>query len=252
MKFLYILAGILSFLATLLFTLPPEKALAWWGDELEVEVSLYAPQGGLASGSASAVSIDNFRMDATRWKFYPLSLLKGRLGFQINSEIAGSPAQALAEFGMSGRVVIHDLQAGVPLTSVLPLLQGSGLVLPIGGMAQADIQILDIQGERPTELEGLLKLQRAELSFLRPPMQLGSYQAVLSTEDDLITAEISEAEESPITATGKLTLNSEGRYQLDLRLKPKPAVEQRLLNQLKLLGRPDAQGWYRLQSQGHL
>jgi hypothetical protein len=250
MRFSYLLAGLLSFLAALLFTLPADKALSWWGGDLRDIVRLHAPQGGIASGSASAVSIDGFALEKTDWSLKPLSLLKARIGYELNSSIKQRPAQAHVEFSLSNSVHVHALDANVSIVELLPLM---GLpLLPIDGLIHADMQYMLLREERLTEAEGIIHIRNAEWRLMRPALVLGSYQLDVRTEDSLITAVISSATGAPVDSKGSLTLDQEGHYEAEIYLRANRAADPRLGNLLKGLGKADAQGWYRIEQQGQL
>lgn len=251
MRLLYLLAGIISFLAAILFTLPAEKALAWWGEEMGAEVRLLGPQGGIASGHAAGIVIDDVQLGETRWRLRFISLLKARVGFTIQTEVDRRPSQAVVEFGLGGTTHIHDLQADVAIRSILPLL-ARGLILPVDGYLQADIPYLRIRQQQLTEAEGQLLLSDAGWSLIRPPLALGSYGLLLTTEDDEVVASISDAQGAAADAQGAIRLDASGAYTVDLQLRAKAGADQRLRNLLQGLGSPDAQGWYRLVSKGQL
>lgn len=249
MKFQYLLAGTVFFLAALLWTLPPQKALAWWGDDLQAEVRLYAPQGGAGRGSAAAISIDQLRLDETRWRLRLLSLLKLRLGYAVDTAIAGQPGSAIVEFGLGGSLYLHDVKTSVPVGALLPMF--SGLSLPVDGQLHTDIDYLRITGNRPRAAEGSLQLARASWP-LRPPLPLGGARLDLTTEGDRITGQISDQQDAPVEAKGTVSLDEQGAYQVEIQLKPRANADERLRNLMQGLGRPDAQGWYKVRTQGTL
>lgn len=250
MRFLYILVGLLSFLAALLFTLPAEKALSWWGGDLKEVVQLYAPQGGITSGEASAVSIDGFYLDKTDWSLKPLSLLKGRIGYDLYTGVAKRPAQAVVELGLGGKTHIHGLQASASILQLLPLF-GAPL-LPIEALVSADMSYLLMADEKLSAATGTVRVQNAEWRLARPALKLGAFEAQVTTEDGVITAEISNEETAAVDAKGRITLDESGRYNVDLLVRANRLADPRLANLIKGLGRADAQGWYRVKHQGQL
>ena len=250
MRFAYLLVGLLSFLTALLFTLPAEKALSWWGGDLKDVVHLHAPQGGIASGQASAVSIDGFYLDKTDWSLKPMSLFKGRIGYDLYSGVSKRPALAKVELGLGGKAHVHDLQASASILQLLPLL-GSPL-LPIEGLVSVDMSYLLLRDEMLRAATGTLRIQNAEWRLARPALNLGGFQADVSTQDELITAEISSEKTSPVDAKGSVTLDQEGRYVVDLQLRTNRLADPKLANLVKGLGRADADGWYRVKHQGQL
>ncbi len=250
MRLLYILAGIISFLAALLFTLPADKALQWWGDDLEADIRLFSPQGGVASGSARSVSIDGLLLDETNWRLRPLALLKGRLGFTLKSSVNGNSANAIVEFGMGGRTVIHDLHASLPIAQLLPLF--GSVILPLSGNLQVDLSRIVIEDESLFELNGQIQVRSARWTLMRPTLLLGNFNAELSTQDQIMTAAISSDSKSPVATKGQVKVDNGGRYDVDLLVKANTNTDERLNNLLKSLGRPDAQGWYRVKTSGRL
>ena len=179
----------------------------------------------------------------------PLSLLKARLGYSVVTEINGQPATTDIEFGFGGRVVIEDLQAVIAIEQLLPLV--SRLALPIDGTLMADIKKLRVNGVYLKKAM-FFSIKQAGWRLMRPPLALGDFIAQVTTEDEVIKAQLSDEPGAAVSAQGMLTLDQEGAYNLELLLRPKGNADQRLSNLLKGLGKPDAKGWYMLKSNGSL
>ena len=250
MRSKYILAGIISFLAALLFTLPADKALQWWGTDLDANIFLHAPEGGVISGSAAGVNVDDLLLDATSWRLSLLSLFKGRLGYVLDTGLSGKEAHGIVEFSIGGKTHIHNFQGQISIAQLLPLL--SLPVLPIGGDIVVDIEHLVAEGGQVLSAEGNIQVQSAAWRLMRPALSLGGYNADLATEDEILTAVISNLDDAPVDAKGSVTLDKEGNYQVDISVRARKTAEERLSNLLHTLGKADAQGWYHIKTKGQL
>ncbi|MGB1580200.1 MAG: type II secretion system protein N [Nevskiales bacterium] len=250
MKLLTLPTGIIVFLGMLFWTLPPHKALSWWGDDLQPSLQLVAATGSTGRGSASMAFIDQLKIDEPQWQWRLSALLKGRLGFDISGYIDGHPAALLLEFGLGNSVHIHDFKARVPAQSLLPLL--SGMNLPVGGFLEAQIEYLHIKNNRPRAIQGNAQLKQAAWRLMRPPLELGSVDVELSTEDEQISGTVINQPGSAVELEGQLSVNEQGQYQFNARLKALPGADPRLTGLMQGLGQKDSQGWYSVKTQGSL
>ncbi|MDX1496023.1 MAG: type II secretion system protein N, partial [Salinisphaeraceae bacterium] len=178
------------------------------------------------------------------------SLLKGRLGFDIIASIEGQPADVVVELGFGNSVHVHNLNASIPAQRLLPLI--GGLNLPLGGTLQAQIDYLHIKNNQPRQAVGTAQLKQAAWHLMRPPLELGSVALKLSTEDTQIMGKLLNEAGSPVELEGEFNLDNAGQYQFTARLKPLTNADPRLANLMQGLGQKDAQGWYRVKTQGAL
>lgn len=250
MRLAYLSAGIIGFLVTLLFTLPPQRALDWLADDLLVDIQLHAPQGSAAYGVANAVSVDSLVLEQTRWRLLPWMLFTGRLGYRINSAIEQQSVVGQVAFGFGGDVTISALEATLPIAVIRPMIKG--LLIPADGVVVAKLDTLTIEAEQVTDMAGIVELRELQLSFLRPSLPLGSFVAELNGTDEGISASISSPAGSPLESQGTLELLSDHRYRLSLQLRPRDHADARLVKMLSGFSPADGQGWHRLNQQGSL
>lgn len=80
-------------------------------------------------------------------------------------------------------------------------------------------------------------------------MPLGDYELRLSTEDGEIVAAVTTLA-GVLEASGGGRMKPDRSYELSLQLRPRADAPPLVANLLRQLGRPDAQGYYRLQRSG--
>ncbi|MHA7835682.1 MAG: type II secretion system protein N, partial [Algiphilus sp.] len=84
-------------------------------------------------------------------------------------------------------------------------------------------------------------------------LQLGDFRADVRTEDDgSLLADIASSEDNPIEAKGEATLRPDGVYETHVRVRARDSAPEQTRNLLRLIGRPDNQGYYHLRQRGNL
>lgn len=246
-KTLLILAG--AAFALMLVAHAPAALLYAAFKSKDARSQAYGLQGAWMEGALSGISL-NGRLVAQdiRWKLRPLQLLLGRAAVQFagGGQIAtleGSAAISL----LSKRLTNFRFAGGI---KNLAMAAGYAYV-PVDGQAGGMLEKLVFTKAGLDTVEGHLSLTGLLWTLARDPVLLGDFHAKLSTQPDAITAVI-ESPSGPLQAKGTAKLLPDQRYEVDLLLKPRPGASDLLLNYIRTLGAPDAQGNYHLQQKGRL
>ena len=100
-------------------------------------------------------------------------------------------------------------------------------------------------------VEGRLDLSGLAWTLAREPMALGDFRFDIRTTPEAVIADASSPS-GPLEVLGDARLLPDRSWQLKLRLKPRPGASETLLNYLRSLGMPDAEGYYPVRQQGRL
>ncbi len=255
MKLRYLLLGVFTFVIALLVYAPAAVLYGWSqpaADAPRPPLSLSGISGTLFHGQAAAITLQQRPLLSNlNWSLQPLQLLLGRLAFQLNTNPAGGDALLLdgrVAAGLGGiRVNELKLNGGVrTLASAI----GQSFV-PVNGQAALNLEHLRLRDHWPTDAAGELQLMGLAWTLARDPVALGDYAATISRDKDDIVALIR-------TVGGPLDLNGDARarpdrsYELHLQLKPKPDAPPMVVNLVRSLGQPDAQGYFHIRQNGQM
>lgn len=242
-----ILLGSAVFALALIAGAPAATVYGWVTSETS-PVALYGVEGTLLHGSVAGIGVQGKPVwQELRWNLHPLGLLTAR----IVADVAGAgPATLLSRVSFAPwGTALSDLRASGSLRAVLGAV-GQGY-LPVEGDLAADFPALDFDGGIPTSAEGNLTVERLSWTLAKDPLLLGDYKATASTVDDTIVLKI-ESVAGPLQVDGDAKLNPDKDYELDLRVKTKPEATAMLQSLVQSLGKPDPQGFYRIQRKGKL
>ncbi|HEY1076117.1 MAG TPA: type II secretion system protein N [Fontimonas sp.] len=240
-----IIAGILTFVVGLLVQAPAALLYAWIAPKAGLPVNVLGVDGTLTQGRATQIRFGNQVLVADiDWTLRPLGLLLGRLSYQLHSGtppllIDGKVSQGLTGTAFSPLVANGELRT-------LAAAAGQNFI-PVNGVINLDLSSLQLRKDWPVAAEGTLQLNNLEWTLGKQPAPLGSYQAVLTTEDDQIVARISSLAGS-VDISGEARAKPDRSYAYALKLKPKPDAPPMIANLMKQLGTPDAQGYYSLRN----
>ena len=212
-------------------------------------LTVHGLQGPWAAGQLSGISQGGrLLLQDLRWYFKPWWLPLGRAAVHIEGggeiatlqgELSQSPATTrLSDFRIAGSV---RRLAGLANMSYLPL----------DGQAGADLDSLVLKKGFIDSVTGTLNLSGLAWTLAREPMPLGDFQFDIVTTPEAVIATASSPS-GPLEVAGDARLLPDRSWELKLRLKPRPGASETLLNYLRSLGNPDAEGYYPLRQQGRL
>ena len=249
------LLGVIAFVYGLITLAPVANLVAWFAPQ-SLPVTISGLSGTLVQGRVTGVVEGQRRwVDEARWQLSPWTLLTARLRYQLEGEALGSVFTGQVQASPGGTLALADTQAAGNLKQLLQAI-GQGF-LPIDGQFRLTLMDLTVRDQWPQQIDGVLTLQGVVSTLLRDPLVLGDFEAVLSTEpgaDDqppTLLATVS-ALDGPLEVNGTARQYADRRQAADLRVRAKADAPPILRNMLNSLGRPDAEGWYRIQRSGRL
>ncbi len=217
--------------------------------------------GTLWRGSAQALRLAPEPANAQRlsrplnlnWRWHPLRLFSGLLGFQVHAAGAELELTAAVAIDRKRQLSFSALDGTISVRRAADLSRLSALMASAALDGQLAFNGMDVgideQG-RIVSANGELSLRDIQLT-LGDNLHLGDYTARWITKAQLVEAEITD-QGGPVELTGVLQLTAEGDYsyrcsgQLGLREGAASAVRQALA----LLGRPAADGKWRFNFSG--
>lgn len=234
--------GVAAFLLGLLAYMPAAW-VAQSANALIPAVRLAGVDGTAWSGRAQYLVADGVVLQDVRWRLRP-----GALAADLVVATDDGRLRATVRPGPGGGVRVTGAEGRASLAWFGRL--AGYLQLPISGGVEAAIEEAVITGDmHVTHIDGRVLLSGARWQLAKPPIVLGGFGGVLTTENDTLALKVVESD-GPLAVDGTAQLIGGDRYQLDLRLRPRGGADERLESTLRLLGRPDAEGRYRIREHG--
>lgn len=238
-----IVVGVAAFFVGLLAHVPA-SLLAWGVQARLPAVKLAGIDGTALRGRAQYMVADGVVVEGVEWRLRPATLSADLIVTTDNGRLRGTVRP-----GPGGGIRVTDAEANASL-AWFGRLAGYPQ-LPVSGDVHAVLSEAAVDGDlNPSRIDGRVSLTGARWQLARPPVPLGGFTGELSAEGGAVTLKVVESE-GPLAVDGSARLTGGGsRYGLDLTLRPRPGAEDRLKSMLGFLGKPDAQGIYRIRERG--
>jgi len=241
--------AVLVFLYALVMQAPAANLYAWFGPR-NSPLQVAGIDGTLKHGSITAISLDGHSvLKNLQWHLHPLWLLLGRVALQLQGGDGPTTLNSNLQLS-SGTLRAGPLKFGTELKQVLD--DAGFRFLPVDGLAQLDLQSLRLDGNQLRDLHGHLLLKSLRWDLGQTTLQLGDFSADAATDPQGTVEAVIRSVSGPLDLSGKANLNATGDYQLNLRLKAKPSAQPQLVDMLRSLGRPGAEGYYEIHNKGRL
>lgn len=241
--------ALLVFFYALLMHAPATNLYAWFAPRNN-PVQLAGIGGTLKHGSVAAISFDGHPvLKNLQWHLHPLWLLLGRVAMQLQGGDGSTRLDGNLQLS-SGTLRAGPLKLGTDLKSVLT--QAGFRFLPVDALAQLDLQHLRLDRNRLRDLQGHLQLHNLRWDMGRTTLQLGDFSADATTDAQGVVNAVINSVSGPLDLSGKASLSADSNYRIDLRLKAKPGAPPQLVDMLRSLGRPGAEGYYEIHNKGRL
>jgi general secretion pathway protein N len=239
--------GLGSYLLFLLLNIPAQQALGWamQGQAL----TLTGASGTIWSGEADRASFNHIPLGQLKWRFSPLSLLSGRVGYAIELQDAGEKLSGILQTRLGGSYRLRNLQ-GLILADRLPQLMQQHQIR-ITGKIDLDQVDLDISNKRLASATGRIRWQAASVSSPLA-LKVGDLQAEITTEEDgSIKAQIKNLGGTTVIKA-EAGLNTDGNFRIDGSVKPGNGADPGLSSALQAIGRKKPDGSFQLKYAGKI
>ncbi len=241
--------AVLVFLYALLMQAPAANLYTWFGPR-NSPLQIAGIDGTLKHGNIAALSLRGRPvLKNLQWHLHPLWLLLGRVALQLQGGDGSTTLNSNLQLS-PGTLRAGPLKLDTDLKSVLA--DAGFRFLPVDGLAQLQVQSLRLDGNQLRDLHGHLQLKSLRWNLGQTTLQLGDFSADATTDPQDTVNAVIKSVSGPLDLSGKASLSTAGDYQLDLRLKAKPGAQPQLVDMLRSLGRPGAEGYYQIHNKGRL
>jgi len=238
-----IVAGAAALVIGLIVTFPARIAYQWFAPPGLV---LSGISGSVWSGKAAQGSAANFYLSDLSWRFRPLSLFTLKAAYHIQATPPAGFMEADVALSPAGTVSFADLRAAIPLAAMSAIVPMNG----IEGDVSVQLDRLVIDDGFPTEVNGTIGVSNLVLQALSRAA-VGDYRAVLETADDAIRGTVEDVS-GVLDIDGSLILGRDRTYSLVGKVAAGPNAPATILEQLRFLGSPDADGMREFRFEGSL
>lgn len=244
-------AFIVALVIGLVIFLPVRTVYGWFAPD-QTPVSIHGMDGTIVLASIDTVAYQNRPVaEDLRWDWQPLRLLLLQFAGTVTADVARGPVTAHVSLTPWGSLTLNAVQGRFNIADLLGLaeLQGIG----IGGGATLDVRELALSSSALSAVDGVVTVRDLAWAFGPKNYALGDFEAQFALEEAAVVGALSDTG-GPVALEGTVTLDpTTRRYVVDGRLKLRGSADPVLGNLISgSLGRPDAQGWYRLKQQGQL
>ncbi len=245
MKLRWLLAaGLLAFLAGVVILFPARIAYRWF---IPTEVTLAGIEGSIWNGRADHSSIHGVYVRNLDWTIHPLLLLTGRVSGSGTGELVSGFIEGRFTLTAGGRILLQDISASLALSA----LSGALEMPRLDGTANLRFNRVDIRDGLPVAANGTLEVANLLAPTIYPRAAIGGYRAEFFTQENGIAASVEDTD-GVVDVAGSLTVSRDRNFVFLATIAPKPGADEGLRNQMRMLGSPDARGYYEMRIEGML
>lgn len=239
--------GLLALLTGLVVHAPA----AWLAQQVHARVpavKMAGVTGTALAGRAQYLVVDGAVLQGVQWRLRPAALLGARLVAELAVTTDTGRLSATVSRGLGGVSHITGAEGSASLTWFGRL--AGYAQLPVTGDVRAALDEAVIEHDMTvSRIDGRVQLANARWQLAKPPIALGSFGGTLATEEEALVVRIEDSD-GPLDVNGVAQLIGGDQYRLELRLRPRAGADERLKSMLDVLGRPDAEGAYRVHERG--
>jgi type II secretion system (T2SS) protein N len=230
--------GALALIAFALILLARFPA-AWAVAALPRDLSCDSVDGTVWNGVCAGLMLRHQQLlGDLAWQLHPARLLAGRVAAHVELTQAADFVNADVELARRGQLWARNVHASVHLDpAILPQLPRG-----LGGAARADLERIEVNNGRVTDLRGRIEAHDL-VQTDSVTTALGSYALAFAGADagGALSGELRDLG-GPLALEGTLRMTPEPGFVVDGTVAPRPSASANLVQQLQMLGAPDAQG----------
>jgi hypothetical protein len=246
------LLGLLSYLIAVVVLFPAAPVVDRLRSQLG-PVALEGVNGKLYRGVIDSVrSTDDLlplELQNVGWTLAPQTLLNGGAGAAITFDGYGGSGSGLVSRAWNGDIMVSDFDITMQAKALEPLLPVP--IATFSGELAGDIDQLKLVNNLLTRVDGKLTWRNAALQS-PVPTSLGTVDVLIQPEGDASHVVTLSAAGGDVGMDGSVTLTQSGDFVADVLFTPAASASPAVLNGLRQMGRPDAQGRVRFQQQGNV
>jgi general secretion pathway protein N len=233
--------GTLVFVAGLVLLFPARVAYRW---ATPPGLNLSGIAGTVWRGSAAEASVNGIYLRDIHWKFVLRRLFQVQAAYALDAAVPGGYVDAEIGVSPGGDVHVRNFRGSLSLASLGPVVGLPGLE----GNVNADISRLRVKDGAPVSADGFLEVGSLVVpAVMQSP--LGSFRADLETREDGIAASVVDTQ-AVFDLTGRALLTEGRNYEFLGSVAPTADTPDKLEQQMRILGTPDANGQRQLRLAG--
>jgi len=247
-----ILLGVLTYVIAMIFLFPASPVVERFKPQLGA-VAVEGVRGSLFNGKIDQLrSTDDllpWEASNVSWRLAPGALLKGGAGATIGFDAYGGSGKGLVTGMRGGNVEVSDFEFDLQAKELEALLPVP--VAEFSGTVSGLVDTLKIENQLLTLFQGVVNWQNAEVQH---PFQasLGDVNIDVKPEGEKTHLATIAANGGDVSIEGTVLLGLNGDFTTDVLFTPTGTASQSLLNNLRQLGRADAQGRVRVKQSGNV
>ncbi len=243
--------GLVVFLVTLAVTVPAPQAYRLVSGQLPL--TAWGLHGTLWDGEAAVVMVDDIRIDQLRWRLDTSALWQGRIAYHVSGNIADGDFSGHLATRTGQRIQLADVRANIGADSLVRMVGTGDYPATLGGAVDAYIREAEIQGQRPTWIEGVVNWDNASVSAYGESVELGSFGVRLDTgPDGELRGDISTTREGPLRISGDAELLLDGTMTGRSTVVTTEHAGENLLQGMMALGIPDPEQELDIRFEGNI
>jgi len=238
--------GLAVYLLTLVLAAPAARVIEWVEPE---GATIEGASGRIWAGHAQRVRIDGMELPLTdvSWDVQAWRLVTGEFGSVIEAGAAELEGRGYVGVDGGGTIRVADLTVRGPVAGLLEQLP---YPVAASGSLLARVESGSVAAGVPRGLRGRAVWSDARL---QAPLAIGLGEVVAEFEPDGAGQIIDlRAKGGEIAVDGRIILQADGRYDIEMALTPSESAGSRVRDTLTLVARPDEQGRYVVRQSGRL
>lgn len=247
----WILAGITSFTVSLA-ALAPLSFFTQQVTKAKPELSFTGVSGSLWKGKIASVTTPNAHISDLTWKFAPEKLLTGLLAADLEGKVQSVQMKGQCGLAWNTDLACSPLDLELPaaaLGELDPALKN--LPISLGGTFRAILDDIAWDRENIPRLNGSLIWAEGSVQAPISVNLGGQYRAKIKEGTGKQALNIAlQSDQALISLDGKLDVEKDGQYQVELFLRPVAEVDPNIVQGLSLLGAPQTDGSIRVKDTG--
>jgi len=194
--------------------------------------------GTVWNGTCTGLVVQQQALGDLAWEIHPLRMLAGKINADLVMTRPTGSIRANVESGFDKKIVARDVLADVPLDQELvsglpPDLRG------LRGQIHAQLAYLRVDGQIIRAIEGVVEIH----DLVDGPQKWGSYSVTFPPPTTGVpVGQIKDLGTGPLAVEGSLKLTPAPGFDLEGLVAPRASASPELVQNLRMLGSPDAQG----------
>jgi len=245
------LLGVVAYVLAVVVLFPAAPVVERFKPQLG-PVALEGVNGKLYKGAIDTVrSTDDLlplEFKNVGWALAPTRLLTGG-GASFSFDGYGGSGEGVASRSWGGDIDITDFDFNAQASELEPLLPVP--IASFAGELVGNIEKISLVSNLLSEAKGTLSWKNAALKT-PVPTALGTVNVDITPQGEQSHVVTLNAAGGDVTMDGSVTLGQNGDFNANVLFTPTPSASPAVVNGLRQMGRPDAQGRVRFQRTGNV